>query len=42
LTKFLLADGVVDDAEKAFLKDLKASAKATCKEFDEIYTKYVK
>lgn len=40
LTKFILADGKVDDAEKAFLKDLKASAKKTCPEFDAIITKY--
>jgi hypothetical protein len=40
LTKFLLADGTVDDMEKAFLKDLKASAKSTSPEFDALYKKY--
>jgi uncharacterized membrane protein YebE (DUF533 family) len=40
LQKFILADGVVDDLEKAFLKDLKASAKQSCPEFDELVKKY--
>jgi uncharacterized tellurite resistance protein B-like protein len=40
LTKFLLADGKVDDMEKAFLRDLKASAKSTSPEFDALYKKY--
>jgi uncharacterized tellurite resistance protein B-like protein len=40
LTKFILADGKVDDMEKAFLKDLKASAKKTCPEFEELIKKY--
>ena len=40
LQKFLLADGKVDDAEKAFLKDLKASAKKTAPEFDALVAKY--
>src|SRR5438105_2419725 len=41
LEKFILADGVVDDMEKAFLKDLKASAKKTSPEFNALYKKYV-
>ena len=40
LTKFILADGVVDDLEKEFLRDLKASAKATCPEFDALVKKH--
>lgn len=40
LEKFLLADGKVDDTEKAFLKELKASAKKTCPEFDALVKKY--
>ncbi|MCE9566673.1 MAG: TerB family tellurite resistance protein [Planctomycetes bacterium] len=40
ITKFILADGKVDDMEKAFLKDLKASAKKTCPEFEELIKKY--
>ncbi|HEV3439650.1 MAG TPA: hypothetical protein VG122_19960 [Gemmata sp.] len=42
LQKFILADGVVDDLEKAFLKDLKKSAKKTCPEFDALVKKYAK
>ena len=41
LEKFILADGVVDDQEKAFLRDLKASAKSTSPEFDALYKKFV-
>jgi len=40
ITKFILADGKVDDTEKAFLKDLKASAKKTSPEFEELIKKY--
>ncbi len=40
LQKFILADGVVDDLEKAFLKDLKASAEKTCPEFELLVGKY--
>ena len=40
LEKFILADGTVDDNEKAFLKDLKAAAKKTCPEFDALVKKY--
>jgi hypothetical protein len=40
LEKFLLADGKVDNLEKAFLKDLKASAKRTSPEFDALVRKY--
>jgi uncharacterized membrane protein YebE (DUF533 family) len=40
LQKFIFADGKVDDAEKAFLKDLKASAKKTSPEFDALVAKY--
>ncbi|MBA4064054.1 MAG: hypothetical protein C0501_10145 [Isosphaera sp.] len=36
LQKFILADGKVDDMEKAFLIDLKKSAKKTCPEFDAL------
>jgi hypothetical protein len=37
LRKFLLTDGTVDDLERQFLRDLKASAKATSPEFDALY-----
>jgi uncharacterized membrane protein YebE (DUF533 family) len=40
LEKFILADGVVDDLEKAFLKDLHTSAQKTCPEFEELIKKY--
>ncbi|HJZ59260.1 MAG TPA: hypothetical protein VKE74_30225 [Gemmataceae bacterium] len=40
LEKFITADGKVDDDEKAFLKDLKASAKSTSAEFDSLLKKY--
>lgn len=40
LEKFLLADGVVDDMEKAFLRELKAEAKKTSPEFEALVTKY--
>jgi hypothetical protein len=40
LEKFLLADGKVDDMEKAFLKRLKAAAKKTSAEFDGLVKKY--
>ncbi len=40
LQKFILADGVVDDLEKQFLRELKAQAKSTSKEFDALYAKY--
>jgi hypothetical protein len=36
LKKFLLADGKVDDMEKQFLHDLKAAAKKTSPEFEEL------
>lgn len=36
LRKFIYADGKVDDGEKAFLKDLKAGAKSTSPEFDQL------
>ncbi|MCI0700995.1 MAG: hypothetical protein L0241_07925 [Planctomycetia bacterium] len=40
LEKFVMADGKVDDMEKAFLKDLQASAKKTSPEFDALVKKY--
>ncbi len=40
LEKFITADGTVDDMEKAFLKDLKASAKSCSAEFDALVKKY--
>lgn len=40
LQKFVLADGKVDDMEKAFLLDLKKSATKTCPEFEELLKKY--
>lgn len=40
LQKFILADGKVDDMEKAFLLDLKKSAKTTCPEFDSLLRKH--
>ncbi len=40
LEKFVTADGTVDDLEKAFLKDLKASAKKTSPEFEALVKKY--
>ncbi len=36
LEKFILADGKVDEMEKAFLLDLKKSARSTCAEFDRL------
>jgi hypothetical protein len=41
LEKFLLADGVIDEMEKAFLIDLKKSARKTCKEFDEMIKRFL-
>jgi hypothetical protein len=40
LEKFILADGKVDDLEKAFLLDLKKSAKKTCPEFEAMIRKH--
>jgi uncharacterized tellurite resistance protein B-like protein len=40
LQKFILADGKVDEMEKALLLDLKKSARKTCPEFDELVKKY--
>ena len=40
LEKFLLADGKVDELEKAFLKRMKAAAKKTCPEFEALVKKY--
>lgn len=40
LQKFILADGKVDDLEKAFLLDLKKSAKKTSPEFEALVKKY--
>ncbi len=40
LEKFLLSDGVVDDMEKALLRELKAEAKQTSPEFDALLKKY--
>ena len=40
LEKFITADGKVDAEEKAFLADLKASAKSTSPEFDALCKKY--
>src|SRR5262249_3711933 len=37
LRKFIFADNKVDDSEKKFLKELKAGAKSTSPEFDELY-----
>ncbi len=36
LRKFVFADGKVDEDEKAFISDLKASAKSTSPEFEEL------
>ena len=41
LRKFLYADGKIDAGEKEFLKALKAGAKKTCPEFDELYKQAV-
>lgn len=41
LRKFLYADGKIDDDEKRFLQDLKASAKQTAPEFEELYKQAV-
>jgi uncharacterized tellurite resistance protein B-like protein len=41
LRKFLYADGKIDDGEKQFLKDLKAGAKKTSPEFEELYKQAV-
>jgi uncharacterized membrane protein YebE (DUF533 family) len=40
LQKFILADGKVDEMEKAFLIDLKKSAKKTCPEFEALLKKH--
>jgi hypothetical protein len=37
LRKFIFADGKVDDLEKKFLQELKAGAKTTSKEFEELF-----
>ncbi|MBK9778217.1 MAG: hypothetical protein IPP62_17965 [bacterium] len=37
----LYADGVIDEEEKAFLKDLKASANRTSAKFDALYAECV-
>lgn len=39
LSKFIFADGKVDDTEKKFLADLKASAKSSSPEFLELCKK---
>lgn len=39
LEKFIFADAKVDDMEKEFLRDLKASANKTCPEFEALLTK---
>jgi tellurite resistance protein len=41
LRKFLYADGKIDDDEKRFLQELKAGAKSTCPEFEELYKQAV-
>jgi uncharacterized membrane protein YebE (DUF533 family) len=41
LRQFLYADGRIDDEEKKFLQDLKASAKSTSPEFDVLYKQAV-
>jgi hypothetical protein len=41
LERFILADGKVDDREKEFLRDLKASAKKTSPEFDSFFKAHV-
>jgi len=38
LRGWILADGKVDPGEKKFLQDLKAGAKQSCKEFDQLFT----
>lgn len=40
LERFILADGKVDESEKAFLLDLKKSAKGTCPEFEALLRKH--
>jgi uncharacterized tellurite resistance protein B-like protein len=40
LEKFITADGKVDEMEKAFLRDLKASAKQTSAEFEALLKRY--
>ena len=42
LKKFLLADGQVDELERQLLRDLKAGAKRTSPEFDDLYNRYGK
>jgi len=37
LRRFLYADGRIDDEEKRFLQELKAGARKTAPEFDELY-----
>lgn len=41
LRKFIFADGKVDDDEKAFLRDLKANARATSPEFEALFKEAV-
>lgn len=41
LRQFLYADGVIGEDEKAFLRELKAGARATCPEFDALYRQAV-
>jgi hypothetical protein len=41
LEKFILADGKVDDMEKAFMRDLKTSANKTCPEFEALFKQHV-
>ena len=37
LKQFLYADGKIDEEEKKFLRDLKASARATSPEFEALF-----
>lgn len=41
LEKFILADGKVDDLEKKFLTDLKASAKSISPEAEALFKKFL-
>lgn len=42
LRKILYADGIIDDNEKKFMKELKQGAKKTDPEFDKLYDECMK
>ena len=40
IEKFILTDGKIDEMERAFLTDLKASAESVCPEFEALVRKH--